>query len=64
MVGATSVLRYARTKSAPGADWVNDLLECRPARLVTVAMANKTARIAWVLLARQENYRSPVVIGN
>jgi len=57
VVGATSVLRYARTKSAPGADWVNDLLERRPARLVTVAMANKTARIAWVLLARQETYR-------
>jgi len=60
VIGATSVLRCHRTKSAPGANWVNDLLEHRPTRLVTVAMANKTARIAWALLARQESYRSPV----
>ncbi len=59
VIGATSMLRYARAKTAPGADWVNGLLERRPARLVTVAMANKTARIAWVLLAREETYHTP-----
>lgn len=30
------------------------------ARLVTVSMANKTARIVWAMLARKESYRSPV----
>jgi transposase len=35
------------------------LLARRPARVVTVAMANKTARIAWAVLARNEIYRSP-----
>lgn len=60
VIGATSVLRHARAKSAPGADWVNGLLERRPARLVTVAMANKTARIAWALLTKGETYRAPV----
>jgi len=59
VIGATSILRYARAKTAPGADWVNNLLERRPARLVTVAMANKTARIAWALLAKGEIYRAP-----
>jgi len=59
VIGATSMLRYARAKTAPGADWVNGLLERRPPRLVTVAMANKTARIAWVLLSREEKYRTP-----
>ena len=59
VIGATSMLRYARTKTAPGADWVNSLLERRPARLVTVAMANKMARIAWALLAKRESYRNP-----
>ncbi len=54
VLGATSVLRSARANSAPGADWVNALLERRPPRLVTVAMANKTARIAWALLAKGE----------
>ena len=29
----------------------------RPARLVTLAMANKTARILWALMARGETYR-------
>jgi transposase len=53
------MLRYARAKTAPGADWVNGLLERRPPRLVTVAMANKTARIAWALLSKGETYRAP-----
>ena len=30
----------------------------KPARLVTVAVANKMARIAWAIMARNENYRS------
>jgi hypothetical protein len=30
------------------------------ALLVTVALANKTARIPWALLVKQENYRAPV----
>jgi transposase len=62
VIGATSMLRYARASTAPGADWVNGLLERRPARLVTVAMANKTARIAWALLSRGETYRTPTMI--
>ena len=64
VTGATSMLRYARARTAPGADWVNRLLERRPARLVTVAMANKTARIAWALLAKRESYRAPGVVAS
>jgi transposase len=30
------------------------------AQLVTVALANKMARIVWALLVKQENYRAPV----
>jgi transposase len=59
VLGATSMLRAARANRTPGADWVNALLERRPSRLVTVAMANKTARIAWALLAKGETYRAP-----
>jgi transposase len=58
VLGSTSMLRYARANTAPGSDWVNGLLERRPARLVTVAMANKTARIAWAVMVREENYRA------
>ena len=59
VVGATSVIRRARTSASPSAAWVKSLLERRPARLVTVAMANKTARIAWAVLARGDVYRPP-----
>lgn len=56
VIGATAVLRYARTK-APGSDWVRTLLERKPARLVTVALANRMARTAWALLTHKEDYR-------
>lgn len=62
VVGATSVVRRARTSHAPAANWIRSLLERKPARLVTVAMANKTARIIWAVLARGETYRSPAAI--
>jgi len=32
----------------------------KPRMLVTVALANKMARIIWALLVKQENYRAPV----
>lgn len=61
VVGATSVIRRARTGTSASASWINSLLERRPARVVTVAMANKTARIAWAVLKRGEVYRPPVM---
>ena len=57
VMGATSVIRRARSGVTPSADWVQSLLLRRPSRVVTVAMANKTARIAWAVMARGENYR-------
>ena len=56
-MGATSVIRRAKTDSLAAAPWVRSLLERRPARVVTVAMANKTARIVWAILARGDVYR-------
>jgi transposase len=61
VVGATSVIRRARTGSLAAAPWIRSLLERRPARVVTVAMANKTARIVWAVLARGDVYRPPVM---
>ena len=59
VVGATSVIRRARTGALAAAPWIRSLLERRPARVVTVAMANTTARIVWAVLARGEVYRAP-----
>jgi len=33
------------------------LLEKKPARLVSVALANKTARVVWAVLSKQEVYK-------
>ena len=61
VVGATSVIRRAGTNTSATGEWVRRLLERKPARVATVAMANKTARIAWAVLARGETYRAPTV---
>ncbi len=57
VLGATSGLRRARRGDTPLAAWTGRLLERRPARLVTVALANKTARIIWAVMAHGEVYR-------
>ncbi len=55
--GMTSRLRWARHRR--DADpWVVSLLDRKPAKLVAVAMANKTARIAWCIMTRGELYRA------
>jgi len=56
VVGATSVIRRAGANETATGFWVRSLLERKPARVATVAMANKTARIAWVVLALSEEY--------
>lgn len=58
VVGATSVTRRAPTTDTWTGAWVRSLLERKPTRLVTVAIANKTARTAWALLAKGESYRA------
>jgi transposase len=48
--------RIARDRHAFGS-WLTDLETRANTNVVAVAMANKLARIAWVVLNRQENYR-------
>jgi transposase len=62
VTGATCVIRYARRKAPGEAGWVKALLARRPARLVSVALANKMARIVvWALLVRGNTYQAPIV---
>jgi len=56
VLGATAVVRYARDKPE-FAGWVNALLARRPARVVTVAVANKLARIVWAIMRRGGSFR-------
>lgn len=58
VVGATAVLRMARQRRIGGA-WIMGLIERKKPKAAAVALANKTARIAWVLMTRKENYAHP-----
>ena len=40
--------------------WITELLGRRPFNVVTVALAHKTARIAWAIMANGEEYRAQV----
>ena len=57
VIGATSRVRVARR--APERERpLTDLLQRKPARVATVAVANRTARIVWALMARGGVYRA------
>ena len=60
VVGALAVLKQARARPDKH-PWLTQLLGRRPAKVVAVALANKMARTAWVVLARGESYRAPVL---
>jgi transposase len=54
------VADQASKRGAPKGSWLEQMLARKPRMLVTVALANKMARIIWALLVKQENYRAPV----
>jgi transposase len=58
VVGATAVLRYARKGGSPSKSWAEALLQRKPFKVAAVALANKTARIAWAVLTRGEPYQA------
>jgi transposase len=58
VVGATAVLRHAKKDSSPSQAWAKALLERKPFKVAATALANKTARIAWAVLARGETYQA------
>jgi transposase len=57
VIGATSLVRHSRQASDALSRRLADLLARKPARLATVAMANKLARIVWAVLVRGEVYQ-------
>ncbi|HYH21870.1 MAG TPA: IS110 family transposase [Azospirillum sp.] len=61
VVGATAVMRPARQDNAARC-WAAKLLERKPAKLAAVALANKTARIAWAVLTRGGTYAAPTAV--
>lgn len=57
VTGAQAVLRWMRARPANRTPWLAGMLGRRPWNVVATALANKTARIAWAVMARGETYR-------
>jgi transposase len=60
IIGSSAVVLHAARRGAPQGSWLEQMMARKPRMLVTVALANKTARIVWAVLARREDYRAPV----
>lgn len=55
--GARAAIRWQRSGAVPSA-WLDGLLIRRPKNVALVAMANKTARIAWAVLTQDTRFRT------
>ena len=62
VVGMTSLIWRARYKPEAIDPWLTDLLSRKPARLVTVALANKAARVVWAIMVRGGFYHMPAEV--
>lgn len=60
VVGATAVVQQVRKGRSHHSRWLLDLLNRKPPKLAAVALANKTARIAWKLMVSGQSYNPQV----
>lgn len=56
VVGATAVIQQVKRSRRPASPWLVGLIKRKPPKLAAVALANKTARIAWKLMISGERY--------
>jgi transposase len=56
VAGATAVIQQVRRGKGNPSPWLLELLKRKPPKLAAVALANKTARIAWKLMVSGERY--------
>ena len=61
VIGATAVLRFGKKGTTGLARWAVSLLDKKPFKVVAVALANKIARLVWVLMTRGECFRGSSV---
>ena len=62
IIGGSSMVRRACRFGAPAGSWLERMLARKPRMLVSVALANKMARMAWALLTKKEVYRAPAAV--
>lgn len=63
VAGAVAILRHARNRATKDAEWVRAMLARKPAKVVAVALANRTARIVWAVMKRGDAYVAKETIG-
>ena len=61
IIGSSAVVLYAARRAAPEGSWFAQMMTRKPRMLVAVALANMTARIAWSVLVKGEDYRTPAL---
>jgi transposase len=59
VTGAMAVIRHGRNTGFEKTPWLGDLMGRKPTKVAAVALANKMARVVWVLLNTGESYRHP-----
>jgi transposase len=60
--GALAVIRYAKIHGTGHRPWLTRLLVRRPTKVAAIALANKLARMAWAMMARNERYKQPAAL--
>ena len=60
--GALAVIRYAKIHGTGHRPWLTGLLARRPTKVAAIALANKLARMAWAMMARNERYQEPAAL--
>ena len=60
--GALAVIRYAKIHGTGHRPWLTALLARRPTKVAAIALANKIARMAWAIMAKDERYKEPAAL--
>ena len=62
VAGAMTIIRHAKRRGTTNLPWVADLIARKPTKVAAVALANKTARVAWAVLRNGGTYQKPKVV--
>ncbi len=55
--GAIAVIYHINRRHDNYGEWIKKLIQRRPVNIVAIALANKIARISWVILMGEEKFR-------
>ena len=58
ITGAIAVVRHAIRRGETSDPWLAGVIARKPMMLVSVALANRTARIVWAVTTKKESYRA------